>query len=80
MILGIAIYLIGFLFVLWLFYREARNFYKANGWLQIKLGEVAYCLIVALFSWVGAFYLFFMWLQNNSDDVIINLEKKKKDD
>ena len=80
MILGIAIYLIGFFLVLWLFYREARNFYKANGELHIRLGEAAFCVVVCLFSWVGALALLCMWVQNHADEVIINFEKKKKDD
>lgn len=80
MILGIAIYLIGFFLVLWLFYRDARSFYEENGELKIRLWEAAFCVVVCVLSWVGALVLLCMWVQNHADEVIINLEKKKKDD
>lgn len=78
MILGIAIYLIGVLFVFWVFYRDAHSFYKENGVLQITLGDIVDCLIMCLLSWIGALTLLFMWLTDHSDDVVINLEKKNK--
>lgn len=80
MILGIAIYLIGFFLVLWIFYRDAHSFYKENGVLQITRGEIAYCLVMCLLSWIGALGILCLWLIDHSDDVVINLEKKTKND
>lgn len=80
MILGIAIYLIGVLFVFWVFYRDAHSYYEEYGTLQITRGELVRYIVMCLFSWFGALTLFFMWLTDHSDDVVINLEKKTKND
>ena len=80
MILAILIYLLGFLTTLGILLWKVIKTYNEDKRLKVSVNDIIFSVVACLFSWVGVIVIVCMWIDEHGDKIIINLEKKKKDD
>lgn len=80
MILAIVVYLLGFLTTLGILSWKVIKTYNEDRRLKVSVNDIILSVVACLFSWVGVIAILCMWVDEQGDKIIINLEKKKKDD
>lgn len=80
MILAIVIYALGFLTTLGILLRIAIKTYNEDKRLKVSVNDIIFSVVACIFSWIGVIVILCMWIDEHGDKIVINIEKKKKDD
>lgn len=78
--IGLYIYLLGVLAVAIYGGYSLYSEYIEKKRLKMSVGRCVWDFVFLVFSWLSMAYFGATWLQDHSDDVIINIEKKEKSD
>ena len=74
------IYLLGVFVVAAFGAYKLRSRYNKHKKVVLTTSDCVWCVVFLALSWVSILCFCVMWLQDHSDDVIINIEKKEKSD